>query len=246
MSHDPSVCIIGAGPGGIAAGIMLLQKGLTRFTIFDKASGPGGTWYHNRYPGAACDVQSRLYSYSFKPNTTGRGSMPCSPRSSPICRRPRPNMACCRICRFNTGVTRLRWLDDSQAWEVTTDTGEVARFDVVISAVGLLNDPNWPRFPGMVSYKGRVMHTARWQDEDLSGKTVAVIGTGSSSAQIVKSIAPQAGHLRVFQRGARLGHSQRRPPDRAGRDGDAAGEPVARGASTAGSCSGSASSRPRS
>jgi len=200
VSHDPSICIVGAGPGGIAAGILLRQKALTRFTIFDKASAAGGTWYHNRYPGAACDVQSRLYSYSFKPKYDWSRVNALQPEILDYLQETAAEYGLLPHCRFNTGVTRLRWLDDHQAWEVTTDTGEVATFDVVISAVGLLNDPNWPRFPGLDTYKGTVMHTARWRNEDLADKTVAVIGTGSSSAQIVKSIAPQALHLRVYQR----------------------------------------------
>lgn len=200
MDHSPSICIIGAGPGGIAAGIMLQRRGLTRFTMFDKASGPGGTWYHNRYPGAACDVQSRLYSYSFKPKYDWTRINALQAEILEYLTETASEYGLLPHCRFNTGIAKLRWLDTQHQWEVTTDAGEIERFDIVISCVGLLNDPNRPRFPGMETFRGLIMHTARWCDEDLSGKKVSVIGTGSSSAQIVKSIAPRVGHLRVFQR----------------------------------------------
>lgn len=200
MPQNPSICIIGAGPGGIAAGVMLQQKGITNFTIFEKGLSLGGTWYHNRYPGAACDVQSKLYSFSFKPKYDW--SRVNAPQSEILeyLEETASEYEILPHCRFNTGITSLRWLDDKKTWEVTTDTSEELHFNVVITCVGLLNDPNWPTFPGSSTYRGIVMHTARWQNEELTGKKVSVIGTGSSAAQIVKSIAPQVDHLRVFQR----------------------------------------------
>ncbi|MFO1081013.1 MAG: NAD(P)/FAD-dependent oxidoreductase [Reyranellaceae bacterium] len=200
MRRQPSICIIGAGPGGIAAAIMLQRRGLTRFTLFDRASGPGGTWYHNRYPGAACDIQSRLYSFSFKPKYDwSRINAPQAEILDYLAETAREH-GLLPHCRFGTGVAELRWIDDRRQWSVTTDAGETVGFDVVISCVGLLNDPHWPSLPGLDLFRGIVMHSARWQDVDLTHRRVAVIGTGSSSAQIVKSIAPRAGHLRVYQR----------------------------------------------
>lgn len=195
-----SVCIIGAGPGGIAAAIMLQRKGVRNFTIFEKASGPGGTWYHNRYPGAACDVQSRLYSYSFKPKFDWSRVNAEQPEILRYLEDTVTEYGLNSRCRFDTGVACLRWLDDRQVWEVTTESGGTHTFNVVISCVGLLNDPNLPSLPGMNAFRGKTMHTARWREASLADKKVAVIGTGSSSAQIVKSIAPLAGHLTVYQR----------------------------------------------
>ncbi|NDH52420.1 MAG: NAD(P)/FAD-dependent oxidoreductase [Betaproteobacteria bacterium] len=200
MPNNPSVCIIGAGPGGIAAGVMLRHKNITNFTIFEKASGPGGTWYHNRYPGAACDVQSKLYSFSFKPKYDWSRVNAAQSEILTYLEETAADYQLIPQCRFSTGITSLRWLDAQKIWEVTTDASEVLQFNVVITCVGLLNDPNWPHFPGESSYTGSIMHTARWRNEDLAGKKVAVVGTGSSAAQIVKSIAPDVAQLCVFQR----------------------------------------------
>jgi cyclohexanone monooxygenase len=195
-----SICIIGAGPGGIAAGVMLQCAGLHDFTIFDKASGPGGTWYHNRYPGAACDVQSQLYSYSFKPKYDWSRVNAMQPEILEYLAETASEYDLIDRCRFNTGIASLKWSDDDEVWEVTTESGETLVFNVVLTCVGLLNDPKLPTLPGMDEFGGVMMHTARWKEHDLSGKRVAVIGTGSSSAQIVKSIGPRAGHLTVYQR----------------------------------------------
>jgi cation diffusion facilitator CzcD-associated flavoprotein CzcO len=195
-----SICIIGAGPGGIAAGVMLQRAGLQNFTIFEKASGPGGTWYHNRYPGAACDVQSQLYSYSFKPKYDWSRINALQPEILSYLVETTSEYGLNDHCRFDTGIAALKWSDDDELWDVTTESGETIRFNAVLTCVGLLNDPKLPTLPGMSEFDGVMMHTARWKDEDFSGKRVAVIGTGSSSAQIVKSIGPRAGHLTVYQR----------------------------------------------
>jgi cation diffusion facilitator CzcD-associated flavoprotein CzcO len=195
-----SICVIGAGPGGIAAGVMLQRAGLQDFTIFDRASGPGGTWYHNRYPGAACDVQSQLYSYSFKPKYDWSRVNAMQPEILEYLRETASEYNLMSRCRFNCGIASLKWSDDDEVWEVTTEHGENLTFNVVLTCVGLLNDPKLPVLPGMNEFGGVMMHTARWKDLDLSGKRVAVIGTGSSSAQIVKSIGPRSGHLTVYQR----------------------------------------------
>ena len=195
-----SICIIGAGPGGIAAGIILQRAGLQNFTIFEKASGPGGTWYHNRYPGAACDVQSQLYSYSFKPKYDWSRINALQPEILNYLTETASEYGLYGHCRFDTGIASLKWSDDDELWDVTTEGGETLRFNVVVTCVGLLNDPKLPVLPGMGEFDGLIMHTARWKEEDLSGKRVAIVGTGSSSAQIVKSIGPHVGHLTVYQR----------------------------------------------
>jgi cation diffusion facilitator CzcD-associated flavoprotein CzcO len=195
-----SICIIGAGPGGIAAGVMLQRAGLRNFTVFEKGSRPGGTWYHNRYPGAACDVQSQLYSYSFKPKYDWSRINAMQPEILEYLEDTASEYGITERCRFDTGITELKWSDKEQLWDVKSEAGETFRFNAVITCVGLLNDPKLPTLPGMDEFAGLMMHTARWKDVDLTGKRVAVIGTGSSSAQIVKSIGPRVGHLTVYQR----------------------------------------------
>jgi cation diffusion facilitator CzcD-associated flavoprotein CzcO len=196
----PCIAIIGGGLGGVAAGVKLRGAGFENFTIFEKSSGPGGTWWDNRYPGAEVDVSSHLYSYSFMPydwtRTHARQGELQQYVEDVIDRFGlRPHY------RFSTPIERVVWDDARQAYDVTTGDGETATFEVVISAVGLLNQPRYPDWPGLDSFAGPAFHTARWEAEhDLTGRTVAVVGTGSTAAQIVPEIADDAGRVVVFQR----------------------------------------------
>lgn len=195
----PTVAIVGGGFGGIAAGVKLSRAGIRSFTIFERSSGPGGTWWDNRYPGAEVDVASHLYCFSFKPHDWTRTHA----RQAELQRYLeevvdeyglRPHF------RFDTEVTSVTWDDDAACYRVATAGGGEEPFRAVISAVGMLNVPRYPDWPGLDTFAGVRQHTARWQPVDLSGKTVAVVGTGSTSAQVVPAIAGEAGRVLVFQR----------------------------------------------
>jgi cation diffusion facilitator CzcD-associated flavoprotein CzcO len=194
------VAIVGAGFGGIAAAVNLRRRTSAEFVIFEKSAGLGGTWRANRYPGCEVDVHSHAYSFSFMPYDWPR-THATQPELLQYAEdvvdrfRLRPHI------RLNTQVTDIRWVEPEQRYEVRTSTGDVGCFDVVISAVGLLSVPRIPDWPGLADFAGIAFHTAEWQAEhDLSGKRVAVVGTGSTAAQVVPAVAEQAARLYVFQR----------------------------------------------
>jgi cation diffusion facilitator CzcD-associated flavoprotein CzcO len=195
-----SVAIIGAGVGGIGAAVKLKKAGFEQVTIFERSSGPGGTWFDNHYPGAACDIASHLYSYSFKlhdwKRTHGSQQEILEYLDEVIEEYGlRPSF------RFDTPVASVAWDEGAAEYELVTEAGEAQRFNVVIAALGQLNHPRHPDWPGLEDFQGPRFHTARWEHEhDLAGKRVAVVGTGSTAAQVVPAIAPEVGHLYLFQR----------------------------------------------
>ena len=196
----PRIAIIGSGFGGIDIAVRLKQAGISSFYILEKNPAAGGTWWENRYPGAEVDSPSHLYSLSFK----------CFDWSRNFARQPellRYMQAIIdehdlhRHLRFNTEVKRVVWNEDSHSYRLHTADGGTFQAHVVVSAVGLLNAINYPSWPGLESFRGPKFHTARWEDEhDLTGKRVAVVGTGCTAAQIVPEIAPVVGRLLLFQR----------------------------------------------
>lgn len=199
-TSTPKVAIIGAGLGGIAAAVNLTKRGISTFTVFEKSAGAGGTWWDNRYPGAECDVPSALYSYSFKPHDWSR-THATQPEIQQYIDEVVDEYGFRDRMRFERGIERVGWDPDRMQHLITTDRGEDEWFDVVVSAVGMLNVPNVPSWPGMDSFKGPIFHSARWRnDVDLRGKTVAVIGAGASAAQIVPGLQPIAGKVLTFQR----------------------------------------------
>ena len=197
------IVIIGAGPGGICAGIQLLQAGYEDFVILEKASGVGGTWYHNRYPGAACDVPTDLYSFSFE--IKNDWSRPYGSQSEIL-----DYMESCASkygllphLRLNTPVRSARWDDARAVWEVSTESGETLEADVLVSAMGMFNELHWPEIPGRECFAGTSFHSARWDHtHDLRGERVGVIGSAASAVQFIPEIAKQVGQLHVFQRTA--------------------------------------------
>ncbi|RMF12247.1 MAG: NAD(P)/FAD-dependent oxidoreductase [Candidatus Dadabacteria bacterium] len=195
------IVIIGAGFGGVGMGIALKEAGLEDFTILERGDDVGGTWRDNTYPGCACDVPSHLYSYSFalNPNWT-RAYSPWNEIRDYI-RDCAERWDIMRHIRFGTAVEEA-WFDETQAlWHLRTSAGEEHTARVVVSAVGGLVNPKIPDLEGRDDFAGPAFHTARWRhDVDLRGKRVAVVGTGASAIQVVPSIAPEVGHLTVFQR----------------------------------------------
>ncbi|WP_102418874.1 NAD(P)/FAD-dependent oxidoreductase [Mycobacterium sp. 4858] len=200
MGEQPTVGIIGAGAGGIAMGIQLAEGGY-RFTLFDRADGFGGTWRHNTFPGAACDVPSHLYSYSFAPNPRWSKTYANQPEILAYLETVATRHGLGAHLRANTAITTARWSDTRRRWTLTDDSGAEHEFDVVVSAVGMLDVPHIPDIPGTQRFRGRRFHSARWDhSKSTAGERVASIGTGASAIQYVPAIAPNTAHLTVFQR----------------------------------------------
>ncbi|MFF3552803.1 flavin-containing monooxygenase [Streptomyces tsukubensis] len=194
------VAIVGSGFGGLGAAVRLRQEGITDFVVLERGDAVGGTWRDNTYPGAACDVPSHLYSYSFAPNPDWRRAFS---RQSDIRAYTehvtdvfgiRPHL------RLRHEVQRLTWDGAALLWRIET-TGADFTADVVVSATGPLSDPVVPDVPGLDGFPGEVFHSSRWNHgTELSGQRVAVVGTGASAAQIVPRVQPAAAALTVFQR----------------------------------------------
>lgn len=199
--REVEILVIGAGFGGILAGIKLKEAGIEDFLIVEKDDGVGGTWWANTYPGCACDIQTHLYSYSFEPN----------PRWSYMFGRQEEIREYARHCvdkyglgphvRLSTEVRRAEWLENDNRWRVRTSDRTVYLARTVINATGLLSRPAYPDIPGLDRFRGKTVHSARWDPEfDPSGRRVAVIGTGASAIQIIPEIASKVSDLHVFQR----------------------------------------------
>ena len=197
---QPSVAIIGGGFGGIAAAVNLRRRGIEDFVIFERSAGPGGTWWDNRYPGAETDAPAHLYCFSFAPYDWTRTHV----------RRPElqayvdhlvERFALLPFFRFDETVTTVTWDEAQQGYVLTSAGGAQQRFDAVISAVGMFSAPRFPQIPGLDTFTGEKLHTAAWDDAvDLRGRRVAVMGTGSSAAQVVPTVAGVAEQVYVFQR----------------------------------------------
>ncbi|MGZ4438309.1 MAG: flavin-containing monooxygenase [Nocardioidaceae bacterium] len=196
------VLVIGAGFGGLGMAIKLDRAGEHDFLVAERGPDVGGTWRDNSYPGAACDVPSQLYSFSFAPNPSWSRSFSPQPEIQAYIRRVAQESGVLDRFRFETSVDDAAWDDDAQVWRVTTSAGHVTA-DVLVSAAGALSDPKLPDIDGIDSFAGEVFHSAQWNhDYDLTGKRVAVIGTGASAIQIVPEIAKQVARLDVYQRTA--------------------------------------------
>jgi cyclohexanone monooxygenase len=196
----PTVAIIGAGAGGIAMGIKLKRAGYD-FTIYEKSDGVGGTWRDNGYPGAACDVPSHLYSFSFELNPWWSRTYATQPEILAYLERCTDQYGVRPHLRTGVAITEARWSDAAQHWQLSTATGESFTADVVVSGLGMLNVPTVPAIPGAERFTGRTFHSSRWDhSKSLAGERVASIGTGASAIQYVPAIAPEVEHLAVFQR----------------------------------------------
>ena len=194
------VAIIGAGFGGVGAGIRLQQAGRTDFVILERADAVGGTWRDNTYPGCTCDVPSHLYSFSFAPNPDWSHGFSRQPEIWAYLDAVTDRYAIRPYIRFGTELAEARWDSGRARWQLRTSRGDMTA-DVVIAAAGPLSAPSLPDIPGLDTFPGEVFHSARWDHRvDLAGKRVAVIGTGASAIQIVPAIQPVAGRLTLFQR----------------------------------------------
>jgi 4-hydroxyacetophenone monooxygenase len=201
---DFKVVVIGAGLGGIAAGVKLADAGYA-FEIFEKNPGAGGTWWENRYPGVGVDTPSHFYSLSFALNPDWNHYHPKGRDMRDYLVGVVERFGLREHIRFETRVLACVLDPASERWRVTTQTGaeppRTTVADAVFVAQGILNRPAIPEIPGLDRYRGAMMHSARWDERvKLAGKRVALIGTGASGAQIGPAIAPDGAHLTVFQR----------------------------------------------
>jgi cation diffusion facilitator CzcD-associated flavoprotein CzcO len=202
MSSAHSVVIIGAGFGGIGMAIRLKQAGVHDLVVLEKGDQVGGTWRDNTYPGAACDVPSHLYSFSFAPRTGWTRRFPTQREILRYLRDCADSYGVTPHIRFGSEVLGAAFDEDAGVWRVRTTAGELTA-RVLVSACGQLSRPAMPRIEGMDGFAGRSFHSARWDhDYDLTGKRVAIIGTGASAIQFVPPVAERAGRLHVFQRSA--------------------------------------------
>jgi cation diffusion facilitator CzcD-associated flavoprotein CzcO len=195
------IAILGAGAGGLCAATQLRRHGIDSFTIYEKSDGVGGTWRDNTYPGAACDVPSHLYSFSYERKHDWTRKYPEQPEILAYFEDVADRYGLRPHLRTNTEVRQCRWLEAEQRWELTLGDDEVVHADVVISGLGQLNRPYTPEISGLDTFEGTAFHSARWDhDHDLTGERVAVVGTGASAIQFVPPVAEQAGQTFVFQR----------------------------------------------
>lgn len=195
------IVIVGAGPGGICTGIKLKEAGYDSFTIVEQADGVGGTWRHNRYPGCRCDVPSVLYSFSFAQKPDWQSRYATQPEILAYMEELAEQNGLLPHTRFNTRVTGAHWDDARALWQVVLDSGEMLEAEVLVSAIGLFNEPSIPALAGLDSFPGAVMHSARWNpDVTLEGRNIAVIGSAASAVQLVPEVAKVAGHLTIYQR----------------------------------------------
>jgi cation diffusion facilitator CzcD-associated flavoprotein CzcO len=193
------VLVIGAGFSGLGAGIGLARAG-EEFVILEKADDVGGTWAANTYPGCVCDVPSHLYSFSFALNPRWSRAFSPQPEIWSYLRDCADRFSLRPHIRFGVEVTGARWEQENQRWHVDTDGGPWTA-DVIVAGTGALSAPAVPDLPGLDSFGGKVFHSARWDhSHDLTGRRVAVIGTGASAIQFIPEIAPRVGQLTVLQR----------------------------------------------
>ncbi|RJG18126.1 NAD(P)/FAD-dependent oxidoreductase [Alcanivorax profundi] len=194
--------IVGAGISGLAAAIKLRKEGYTDFKIIEKASQVGGTWRENTYPGCGCDVPSSLYSYSFALSSKWSRLFAKQPEILAYLKEVSDDFGITPLIEFNTDLEQARWDDSRDLWVLNTSKGEyLAR--TVVFATGPITESQIPSLPGLETFKGEMFHSAKWNhDYDLTGKRVAVIGTGASAIQFVPEIQPRVKELFVFQRTA--------------------------------------------
>ena len=197
------VAIIGAGFGGLAMGIRLLQRNIHNFLILEKSNEVGGTWRENQYPGAACDVQSHLYSLSFAPKTDWSKRYADAPEIFQYIQDVVQQFNLREYCQFNSEVVHTEYHEKECLWHVTLKDGRQLSCQYLIFASGPLHVPQIPHIKGIEKFQGKVFHSSQWDHQyDLNGKVVASIGTGGSAIQYIPEIAPEVKQLYVFQRTA--------------------------------------------
>ncbi len=197
--RDPKVVVIGAGMTGILLAIQLRKAGINDVVLFEKTDRFGGTWRENTYPGVACDVPAHMYTYSFAPNPNWSKRFADGAEIYQYFNQVAEDFGVREVTRFNEAVTSSVY--EQGKWTITTSKGDTIVADFVVNSTGILHHPAFPKIKGLDSFAGDMFHTAQWNhDVDLTGKKVGIIGTGSTAAQVVPSIASKVKHLSIFQR----------------------------------------------
>ncbi len=198
------IAVVGSGFSGLGAAIRLKQAGFADspddLVVLERAGDVGGTWRDNSYPGCACDVPSHLYSFSFAPNPDWSRSFSPQPEIWAYLRRCALRYGILPHLRYDSEVLAASWDPAAGRWRIET-TGGGYTAEVLVAGCGALAEPAIPEIPGLETFEGTTFHSARWDHHhDLTGRRVAVVGTGASAIQFVPRIAPQVAALRVFQR----------------------------------------------
>ena len=197
------VAIIGAGFGGLAMAIRLLQRNIHNFLILEKSNEVGGTWRENQYPGAACDVQSHLYSLSFAPKTDWSKRYADAPEIFQYIQDVVQQFNLREYCQFNSEVVHTEYHEKDCVWHVALKDGRQLSCQYLVFASGPLHVPQIPHIKGIEKFQGKVFHSSQWDHQyNLNSKVVASIGTGGSAIQYIPEIAPQVKQLYVMQRTA--------------------------------------------
>ena len=201
MAPQYDAVVVGAGFGGMGAGIELDRLGLSNFVILEREDDLGGTWHVNHYPGLAVDIASMTYSYSFEPNPYWSRLFAPGEELKRYAEHVADTYDLRRRMRFGCVVGGARWDDEQEHWVVSIEGGETLTARYLLTATGFLSQPYTPPFPGIDSFAGTIVHTTAWPDEfDLTGRRAAVIGTGATAVQLVPEAAKRVAELTVFQR----------------------------------------------
>jgi len=199
-TRDVQIAIAGAGLAGLGMAIALRRDGIEDFVVLERADDLGGTWRDNSYPGCACDIASVLYSYADEQNPGWTRAFARQPEIQAYIHDVARDHDLTRSIRYGHEVLEATWDDNADRWQIHTTGGDFTA-EILISAVGALADPSIPDLPGLDAFQGTVFHSARWDHaHDLTGRRVAVVGTGASAIQFVPEIQPQVLHLHLFQR----------------------------------------------
>lgn len=196
---QPRIVVVGGGVGGVCFGVRLRERGYQDFVILEKSGDVGGTWHHNNYPGVACDVASYFYSYSFRPNPNWTQMFAPGSEIKQYLNDIVDDFGLRDRVQLNAEVTSCTWRGGQ--WHLMLKDGRELVADILLLAAGFLHIPKLPTFPGQENFTGRIMHSTEWSaDFDATGKRIGVIGTGSTSVQIVSSLSDKAENITVFQR----------------------------------------------
>lgn len=200
-SPDFGVVIIGSGFGGLGMAIRLMQEGRKDFLVLEKDAEVGGTWRDNTYPGCACDVPSHLYSFSFERQSSWSRMYPQQSELLTYLKRCADKYDVRSRIRFNAAMSEARFDESNNWWEITTVSGDTLTASVLVTAMGGLSRPAIPKLPGIERFAGSAFHSAQWDHSvDLTGKRVAVIGTGASAIQFVPELQKTVAQLHLLQR----------------------------------------------
>lgn len=199
-TRELRIAVIGAGMAGVLAAVKLKELGID-FVVYEKGDRIGGTWRDNHYPGLACDVPSVVYSYSFEMYPEWSRRYAPGPEIREYFEAVAERRGVMPFFRFSDEVTSCEWIDGR--WHLETTSGHTDSADVVIAATGVLHHPNVPKFDGIETFQGDVLHSARWDDGvSLDGRRIGVIGTGSTAVQITSALVDRVHHYSLFQRTA--------------------------------------------